>query len=597
MPRVLVVEPNPGGHRFQAAAAVAVRASRAAEVRLLTSTGALATEEYRTYVQPHGVAAVEVFSAGVPSTSELARVIAQACRAEQVETVVVMDGDLALKTWWYVAARAFRHLPHRPRVIFFLTRYPARLELREPADLPYWRIRVAKAVLLVLARLTGTVHRAAGFAARDDRTAGWLVKRARDPAACSAHSRDRAALRAELGLPADRRIVGIFGGINVRKNPQLVLDAVALAGGDVDLLLAGPMSADIADWLAGLPEQRRRRVIVADGFLPNAQLDRYLAAADIVALVMTLEGPSGIMGKAIAAGVPVVTAGSKTRARELRAVHTGAATEWSADSIADGLRTVLAGDQPAPATSLALPTADAFAAAILGDEPGPPSLPAKVRYRLRHRALAGYLRPVRPPDLVRLGSDYGGWWVPESAAVPGSIAYCAGAGEDITFDLALFERGCIVRVFDPTPRAIEHVRLHGPTESERWRFLPVGLWDVEDELQFYSPPHAEFVSHSVVNLHGTAGSFVAAVKPVDVLVAELGDDHVDILKLDVEGAEHRTIDALLARGPLPRVLCVEFDQPQPMRRVVARVRALQRAGYTLANAEQWNYTFIRSSTS
>jgi FkbM family methyltransferase len=355
------------------------------------------------------------------------------------------------------------------------------------------------------------------------------------------------------------------------------------------------MKDDIREWLAGLPAQRRDRVIVADGFLPNEQLDRYLAAADVVALVMTLEGPSGIMGKAIAAGVPVVTAGSKTRARELHAVHTGAATEWSAESIAAGIGSVLAGSQPAAEAALPMPTEQSFAATILGDEPPPPSFAAKVRYRLRYEALARYLRPTRPADLVRLGSDYGGWWLPESSVKPGAIAYCAGAGEDITFDLALHERGCLVRTFDPTPRAIEYVAAHGPADSERFRFVPVGLWDVEDELQFYSPPNAEFVSHSAVNLHGTAGSFVALVKPVDMLMAELGDDHIDILKLDIEGAEHRTIEALLNRGPLPTVLCVEFDQPQPLRRVVARTRALQRAGYRLAQVEQWNYTFVRTA--
>jgi hypothetical protein len=39
--------------------------------------------------------------------------------------------------------------------------------------------------------------------------------------------------------------------------------------------------------------------------------------------------------------------------------------------------------------------------------------------------------------LERLGSDYGGWYVPIDRLAPHSICYLAGVGEDITFDLAL----------------------------------------------------------------------------------------------------------------------------------------------------------------
>lgn len=216
----------------------------------------------------------------------------------------------------------------------------------------------------------------------------------------------------------------------------------------------------------------------------------------------------------------------------------------------------------------------------------------RVRNRLRHTGLRCYLRPSAIPDLVRLGSRYGGWWVPESALKPYAVAYCAGAGEDITFDLALHDRGCVVTTFDPTPRAIVHVRQCAP-EGDRFRFLPVGWWDVEDELKFYSPRYPGHVSHSAVNLRSTTEFFVAKVKPAHQLMSELGDDRVDIIKMDIEGAEYRVLNSLLADGPTPRVLCVEFDQPAPVRGIVAAVRELQRAGYTLVKIDVWNYTFTR----
>jgi FkbM family methyltransferase len=55
-------------------------------------------------------------------------------------------------------------------------------------------------------------------------------------------------------------------------------------------------------------------------------------------------------------------------------------------------------------------------------------------------------------------------------------------------------------------------------------------------------------------LQGTSAYFIAPVQPVHKLMAELGDDHVDIIKMDIEGAEYRVLESLLASGPLPTVL-------------------------------------------
>ena len=133
--------------------------------------------------------------------------------------------------------------------------------------------------------------------------------------------------------------------------------------------------------------------------------------------------------------------------------------------------------------------------------------------RVRNRAMRMIAALSTPTSrtgiaLVRLGSEYGGWWVPRDCLAPGTVAYCVGAGEDITFDLALHEAGCVVRVFDPTPRAISYVEARMPN-SDHFTFRPVGLWRENTELRFYAPATAGFVSHSVVNLYGTTSYFTA----------------------------------------------------------------------------------------
>jgi FkbM family methyltransferase len=183
--------------------------------------------------------------------------------------------------------------------------------------------------------------------------------------------------------------------------------------------------------------------------------------------------------------------------------------------------------------------------------------------------------------------------VPSEALRSGRSAYCAGAGEDITFDLALLAAGMKVTIFDPTPRAIAH--FHATTSADAdLRFKSVGWWDVTDDVKFFAPKDPLHVSHSIVNLQSTTEFFVAHVEPVHILMRQLGDESVDLIKMDIEGAEYRVIGSLLECGPMPKVLCVEFDQPQPLRNTIRCVRKLADRGYVLQRIDGWNYTFLRS---
>ncbi len=340
MPTTLLVEPHPVGHRFQAVANVARVAARTDDIRILTSQGATDEPAFGEYVGPltapgglpegRALEVEQPFGERIPPTKEVVAAIVAACRRTDVATVVLMDADTTLKRWWRDAPRPLRSLPRRPRVVFMLTRYPATLR---PTDVAGWRLRVPKATLALAAKATGSLDRVAGFAGRDDLRSGWLVKRTRDPDICTAHSADRAALREKHGLPADRRIAGIFGVVNPRKNAPLIWDALQRARLDCDLLLAGPLADEVAAWAAAVEPTDRGRVLVRDGFLANDELDQLVAAVDVVPIALTNNGPSGIMGKALAADVPVVTAGSTVRARELAATDAGEAAELDADSI------------------------------------------------------------------------------------------------------------------------------------------------------------------------------------------------------------------------------------------------------------------------
>jgi FkbM family methyltransferase len=201
-------------------------------------------------------------------------------------------------------------------------------------------------------------------------------------------------------------------------------------------------------------------------------------------------------------------------------------------------------------------------------------------------------------DLARIGTAYGGWSIPAGLISKDSVCYLAGLGEDASFDLSLIERfGCMVYAFDPVPEAARYAGSVSSQES-RFRFSPVGLWSSDGTLRFYDNAEPGFVSRSATNMHATDSSTEAEVRSIDSLMAEFGHEHVDLLKLSVEGSEYALVDDLLAKQLPVKVLCVEFAQPAPLDPIIARVRALEAGGYQLVNASlppfNWKLTFCRA---
>ena len=201
-------------------------------------------------------------------------------------------------------------------------------------------------------------------------------------------------------------------------------------------------------------------------------------------------------------------------------------------------------------------------------------------------------------DLCRLGSGGGAWVIPTHGFSPESVCYCGGCGRDISVDLALRERfACEVFAFDPTPDSAAHVRKtagHLPG----YHFSEIGLWDRPDTLRFHAPKDPAHISHSLVNLQGSTAYLTVPVDRLSNLMRDRGHTRLDLLKIDIEGAEHTVIDSILADRIPIGVLCVEFDElHHPLdaayrSRVRQTVRALGEAGFDLVCVRGLaNYTF------
>jgi FkbM family methyltransferase len=204
-------------------------------------------------------------------------------------------------------------------------------------------------------------------------------------------------------------------------------------------------------------------------------------------------------------------------------------------------------------------------------------------------------RPVERADMVRIGTEYGGWAVPGSLIEASWTVYCGGVGLDATFDLGLTERyGCAVHAFDPTPSTIEYVKSLNADPST-FIFHQCALWSEDGELHLFSPDYSDS-NFSATNLHGTSTGFTAQSRSLQSLMRELGHDRIDLLKLDIEGAEFAVLDAVIDGWVRPTVLCVEFHKAGwRIGQMVQTVKKLHRLGYSSAWVEGYNVTFVSGS--
>jgi FkbM family methyltransferase len=213
-----------------------------------------------------------------------------------------------------------------------------------------------------------------------------------------------------------------------------------------------------------------------------------------------------------------------------------------------------------------------------------------IRSRALSKALRWTFTLVPRRDLVELGDFRASWIVPETLLPFGGVCYCGGVGENISFDLELVGKyGCDVYAFDPTPRAIKFVE--SAPRPVAFHFIPYGIWSAETSLRFYVPRNPLHVSHSAVNLQKTAEFFTAKCKPISSIMKELNHERLDLLKLDIEGAEYAALEDILSNGIHPRIVCVEFDQPTWIFRTIRMVKRMMSDGYSLVSIEGWNYTF------
>ena len=207
-------------------------------------------------------------------------------------------------------------------------------------------------------------------------------------------------------------------------------------------------------------------------------------------------------------------------------------------------------------------------------------------------------RQLRITTLI-LGEPDASWTLCPARLGPASTVYSLGVGEDISFDLALIERfGVTVHAFDPTPRTIAWLKTQTPPSE--FIFHPWGVAAIDGASRFLPPSDPSNVSHSLLERDTPWPAIEVPVLRLPTILPMLGHKRIDLLKMDIEGAEYAVIRDLLEAKIEIGQLLVEFHHRWRELGIEATrqtIRALNDAGFEIYHVSPRGdeYSFLNTA--
>lgn len=195
--------------------------------------------------------------------------------------------------------------------------------------------------------------------------------------------------------------------------------------------------------------------------------------------------------------------------------------------------------------------------------------------RMARVAVSGRGRPIE------LGSAYGGWIVPEELLEPGFTCYCVGAGGDISFDLELIARfDATVQAVEPDETYVSSARI-AAAEADRFSIERAALAVVDGPLLMQRTHHPGSHSLSAADLYDTSEMVEIPGRSLASLASERGQSQIELLKIDVEGAEYDILPTLDLDALGVRILAVQLHHNRGVGAARRQIGELQQRGFEL----------------
>lgn len=212
-------------------------------------------------------------------------------------------------------------------------------------------------------------------------------------------------------------------------------------------------------------------------------------------------------------------------------------------------------------------------------------LPQHFRHRLRHSFDSMYSKRLPDKETIGVLSQ---WTIVTRDLRADAVIYSGGVGEDITFEQELIRRfGVKIHIFDPAPVAQRTIAI---ANTDRLLFKPIGLT---------ASANGKFSVGGGTSSKTWLKAGGDESLPCTSLVREMemnGHDHIDLLKIDIEGFEYEVLESCLADQIPIRQICVEFHDffPEiPKKRTKKMIRILESNGFDLIHRHRHDHTFLQ----
>jgi hypothetical protein len=85
--------------------------------------------------------------------------------------------------------------------------------------------------------------------------------------------------------------------------------------------------------------------------------------------------------------------------------------------------------------------------------------------------------------------------------------------------------------------------------------------------------------------------FDAPCKKLSSLMTEFQHDRIDLLKMNIEGAEYVVLESMLSDGIHPIVIALTFEGDSAFIKALHWTRQLKQSGYRVVGVSRWAVTF------
>ena len=215
----------------------------------------------------------------------------------------------------------------------------------------------------------------------------------------------------------------------------------------------------------------------------------------------------------------------------------------------------------------------------------------------RQREATFFSPTIHTSTLGPLTREVDDYWCFQTQVAPGNVVVDVGAG--IGDHVLVFARrvgpGGRVVAIEAHPATARCLKLTvDRNRLTNTHVVEEAAWDREGTLQM-----SDDAAHERNAIHGSGGNITIRARPVDAMLAPLNLPAIDLLKMNIEGAEVPALAGMtttLARTRAVVISCHDFlaNAPDDPRRTKARVIAvLEAAGFTIVTRPDAPLPFVR----